>query len=45
MAVNASLTLQGGLVDKIVETDGKIPASVEETPAAATETVTVGTPG
>ena len=43
--VNISLTPLVGLVDKIVETDGRTVAPVERTPAVATETTAVEAPG
>ena len=43
--VNTSLTALVGLTDKIVETDGKTVASVERSPAVATETTAVEAPG
>ena len=43
--VNTSLTVLVGLVDKMVETDGRTVAPVERTPAVATETTAVEAPG
>ena len=43
--VNTSLTVLVGLVDKMVETDGRTVAPVERTPALATETTAVEAPG
>ena len=43
--VNTSLTALVGLVNKIVETDGRTVASVERTPAVAAETTAVEAPG
>ena len=43
--VNSLLTVQVGLVDKIVETDGRTLASDERTPAVAMETSTAEVPG
>ena len=45
IVVNTSLTVLLGLVDKMVETDGRTVALVERTPAVATETTAVEAPG
>ena len=43
--VTTSLTVLVGLVDKMVETDGRTVTPVERTPAVATETTAVEAPG